>query len=325
VKGADNDTSRVSADQSAAPREQLDGPLGLNEFRAQLRANFPPLEIATPDHETFRGEITPYALDEIHLIRIRATRHVMTRSEAQARQPATGFYKVMLQRRGTSLLSQRGRSTALSAGDLVAYDTAEPYTLALDDDTDLVLYVIPHGILHVPRYMVDDYVVGRVLNTDLASQPINEFLIGLADRIHLLRPELRSRFAPVIAELSETLFRLHIDEEHALRTSKIVKFEQIVDYVEAHLLDPGLSPRAIADAHFISARYLQEIFQMHGMTATAWIRHRRLEHCRHALRAPRNTGKSVAAIAAEWGFTDAAHFSRAFRREFGVSPSSIRS
>jgi len=34
--------------------------------------------------------------------------------------------------------------------------------------------------------------------------------------------------------------------------------------------------------------------------------------------------RPVAAIAARWGFVDAAHFSRAFKTAFGISPSEYR-
>jgi len=32
----------------------------------------------------------------------------------------------------------------------------------------------------------------------------------------------------------------------------------------------------------------------------------------------------VTEIAFRWGFKDSAHFSRAFKREFGISPSEVR-
>lgn len=298
--------------------------LDLDQFRAVVRDTFPALDVTAPFESDFHGEITTYSFDEIQLIRIRASRHNVERSKLGTKSPGTAFYKVMLQRSGTSALSQHDRSIAVEVGDIVAYDTAEPYSLAISDNADLVVYLIPHAILNVPRYMVVDYVVAKVLNSDAAAQPIDGFLKDLADRAHLLPLGFLSRFEPVIAQLVETLFRFHIDE-HALRTPKIVKFEEIVGYVEEHLRDWDMTPGSIAKAHFISTRYLQEIFQMHGATATWWIRHRRLEHCRQSLRDPRNANRSVAAIAAEWGFTDAAHFSRVFRREFGVSPSAIRS
>ncbi len=58
------------------------------------------------------------------------------------------------------------------------------------------------------------------------------------------------------------------------------------------------------------------------MTVSTWIRTRRLEQCRRDLLDPMLADRPVAAIAARWGFVDAAHFSRAFKTAFGVSPAS---
>ncbi|MEV4179337.1 helix-turn-helix domain-containing protein [Nonomuraea sp. NPDC049709] len=60
------------------------------------------------------------------------------------------------------------------------------------------------------------------------------------------------------------------------------------------------------------------------MTVSAWVRRRRLERCRQDLRDPAQQDRPVAAIGARWGFLSAAHFSRAFRDAYGVSPGESR-
>lgn len=46
----------------------------------------------------------------------------------------------------------------------------------------------------------------------------------------------------------------------------------------------------------------------------------RLDACRRDLADPRLRDRSVSDIAFSWGFNNAAHFSRSFRDEYGVSP-----
>ncbi|MEE4422422.1 helix-turn-helix transcriptional regulator [Streptomyces bugieae] len=62
------------------------------------------------------------------------------------------------------------------------------------------------------------------------------------------------------------------------------------------------------------------MFADHDTSPAAWIRHRRLEHCRLDLTNPRLHAQAVQAIAARWGFTDPAHFSRLFRATYGMPP-----
>jgi AraC-like DNA-binding protein len=57
---------------------------------------------------------------------------------------------------------------------------------------------------------------------------------------------------------------------------------------------------------------------------STWIRSRRLDRCRRELVDPLAAHRPVGEVAARWGFPDAAHFSRAFRAEFGEPPSVVR-
>jgi transcriptional regulator GlxA family with amidase domain len=54
------------------------------------------------------------------------------------------------------------------------------------------------------------------------------------------------------------------------------------------------------------------------------IRHERLEAVRRDLEDPAKRHRGVAVLAARWGFFDAAHFSRVFRRHYGYPPSQRR-
>ncbi|MBO1331823.1 helix-turn-helix transcriptional regulator [Streptomyces sp. VRA16 Mangrove soil] len=95
---------------------------------------------------------------------------------------------------------------------------------------------------------------------------------------------------------------------------------RIRDHIETHLMDPDLSPQSIARAHHISVRYLHKLFQSDGTTVGTWIRQRRLESCRVDLGRPSNRRRTVAAVAQNWGFASPSHFSRLFRRTYGLSP-----
>ncbi|GAB2620489.1 hypothetical protein GCM10027168_60690 [Streptomyces capparidis] len=91
-------------------------------------------------------------------------------------------------------------------------------------------------------------------------------------------------------------------------------------FIDQHLGDPALGPEAIAAAHGISTRHLHRLFAEHDRTVAAWIRHRRLECCRDDLADPQLAARPIQSIAAQWGFTGPAQFSRAFRAAYGVSP-----
>lgn len=99
---------------------------------------------------------------------------------------------------------------------------------------------------------------------------------------------------------------------------------QLQAYILANLRDENLTPSGIAAANHMSPRYVHMLFAQTGVSVSSWIKAQRLARCSEGLllRACRDTG--VAEIAYAWGFSDPAHFSRAFKQKFGVTPSEYR-
>jgi AraC family transcriptional regulator, positive regulator of tynA and feaB len=100
---------------------------------------------------------------------------------------------------------------------------------------------------------------------------------------------------------------------------------RIERFIETHLAEPSLSPSQIAAAIGVSVRHLHRIFLSKGHTVAEWIRERRLERCRNDLLNPRLSERNITEIAFFWGFSDSAHFSKSFKKEFGLSPRAFRS
>ena len=98
---------------------------------------------------------------------------------------------------------------------------------------------------------------------------------------------------------------------------------EIRRYVRAHLQDPGLGPASIARAFSISVRALHALFEDVDASVAGAGPHRAPRPLPGGPAARRNGG-SVTDIAFRWGFCDAAHFSRVFKREFGATPSEVR-
>jgi AraC-like DNA-binding protein len=97
----------------------------------------------------------------------------------------------------------------------------------------------------------------------------------------------------------------------------------ICDYVDQHLTDETLSPGVLLRLFGISRGTLYRLFE-DDVGVAAYILGRRLDRCRAIL--GRSTGKdgSIGELAFGHGFASEAHFSRAFRRRFGIAPRDAR-
>jgi len=131
-----------------------------------------------------------------------------------------------------------------------------------------------------------------------------------------------------LAVMQETLFNLVarlLSQQAPPARSNVTIPVRIRSLIEARLADPELCPESIARACGTSVRSLQRRFAGTGRSISQWIKHRRLERCREDLCDPRWRNLSVASIAFRWGFVDPAHFSRAFKQQYGFSPRALRS
>lgn len=96
---------------------------------------------------------------------------------------------------------------------------------------------------------------------------------------------------------------------------------QLEEWIVDHLADGAIRVADLAAAHNVAPRTVQRAFASTGDTVGSIIRTHRLAAARADL-VKRNN--SIAAIANRWGFCDASHFGREFRREFLLSPGDYR-
>jgi AraC-like DNA-binding protein len=93
-------------------------------------------------------------------------------------------------------------------------------------------------------------------------------------------------------------------------------------FIREHLRDPDLCIDQISASLGCTKRYLHMLFSERGMTVSDYIWRARLQHCRQELEA--HGGKTITDVAFSWGFSSSSHFSRVFRKCFGVSPSAVQ-
>jgi AraC-like DNA-binding protein len=105
------------------------------------------------------------------------------------------------------------------------------------------------------------------------------------------------------------------------RGGPVALYERAQAFIHDHLRDPDLSIDQISTALGCTKRYLHMLFSERGMTVSDYIWRARLLNCRQELET--KGCKTITDVAFSWGFSSSSHFSRVFRKYFGIAPSSI--
>jgi AraC family transcriptional regulator, positive regulator of tynA and feaB len=121
---------------------------------------------------------------------------------------------------------------------------------------------------------------------------------------------------------------LAISKSHDTQEQKEVAqrsvMRELLEYVEAHLGAPDLSPRLAAAELGISLRYVHKLFAENGMTFCNYVTSKRLDYVRRDLSSDAFRHEPAYAIAARWGFDDPSAFNRIFKERFGMTPGRMR-
>ena len=310
----------------AAPAESVSTLVARNisEFRAAVSESFVPLQVSTAGPDHFRGIIRGASVDEVHVNEVRATSHVVERTPELIARSDRSYFKLSLMLAGTGMLIQDDREAVLQAGDLAVYDTDRPYSLVFDDDFRTMVVMFPKHLISLPSDMIGQLTAVRISGQGGLGGMVVPYLTQLAGNLDQLAGTTGARLAHSALDLVTTVFTRELGLDEVSADPHRALMQRIRSYIDRNLASTDLGPATIASAHFISTRHLHGLFQEQGVTVSTWIRTRRLEQCRRDLLDPMLADRPVAAIAARWGFVDAAHFSRAFKTAFGISPSEYR-
>ncbi|MDN0196641.1 helix-turn-helix domain-containing protein [Streptomyces sp. S.PNR 29] len=235
------------------------------------------------------------------------------------------LYLGMFDRRSVAI-TWEGDEVYLEPGDLAFCDPGRRHSLRFSDDCRMTVFRIPRCYLGVSESDLDRVAGATVRGCRGLGALVSDLLSALAAETEFRTSVIGDRLARSAMDLVTVLVMELLETETAAEASSVSRagtemLLRIRTYIEEHLMEPDLSPEAIARAHHISVRYLHKLFQNDGTTVSQWVRQRRLDACRHELSRTPNRRITVAAVAHRWGFSSPAHFSRTFRDAYGMSPS----
>jgi AraC-like DNA-binding protein len=269
------------------------------------------------DPATFRARLIRVQLDHVALEVLVATPHRYERTREHAADARRTMLSFVLVAEGRLRFETRDATFTVEAGECVLVDSQ--LAVAYTAETDVRMLRTMVGSQHVPvglRHhtieltgplertpLVDAFIafISNVLRAAAGGRPVAG--------IHTTRA-VSDLHTALLAEAQDSMLRSPKDD--GLR-------DRIEQYIDAHLAEPDLGPRSIAQALGVSVRHVHGTFNDDGHTVARAIRASRVEGVSAELRTTQ-TMPSIAYLVGRFGFRNANALQRAFRHRYGESP-----
>ena len=248
----------------------------------------------------------------------RRTAHVIEGGLEQRRKES--IIGLQLVAKGTELVREGGRCLAATTGDIVLWDGLQPTEIEIVEPFYKRTLLFPRDRVLALCPRLREQEAFPALDRDGPARLLVRYMNALAQELPRMDPGARAAAADAAVELLRGAIESSLPEGR--EAARAAMRADIRRYVRTHLQDPALGPAMIARAYSMSVRALHALFEDAEESVAGLVRSERLTRCMEDLQ--RAGCGSVTEIAFRWGYLDAAHFSRGFNREFGVTPSEVR-
>lgn len=230
-----------------------------------------------------------------------------------------------LQLQGHCTVRAEGKESLIAPGRLTFHRVRESNDLHFHEDYRQICAVLPESVLD-PEFGSFSLFAGADIPTESGTAALlADHLRSLASHPETLHQESSAAeiSSYTIGLIRSTLRVLNNQGAHNNHGLRDYHRGRIKRFALAHLHQPGLSVDFISAAVSLSPRYIHRIFEEESMPLMQWVMKKRLERAHEQLGHP-DCRLSICEIAYAWGFSDHAHFSRSFQKQFGYSPREAR-
>ena len=217
---------------------------------------------------------------------------------------------------GMMSIEQDGEMMTARPGDMVVVDPLAGFKESFRESTCLVLLNIPKAALRERglRMRVPSAYLRDSASPDVGV--IREILLNVASHAGRASGALLARLGDQCLDLMDVLVNEH--NGPAPDGASVVTALRAKQLIARNIGDPGLSVARIAAQLNMSISSLTRALRAQGLSPMRYAWSLRLEHAARLLaNAPRS---AIGEVAFQCGFANAAHFSRAFKERYEMTP-----
>lgn len=293
-------------------------------WREVICRHYANVDITSTLDAGFEAETHIAPLKQLQVSRIRSGAISIKKRPRDVERPDQDAYFVALLVSGQYRLEQHDRIATLQPGEMVLYDATQPHRIDCAGEFSKLIFAIPRSTLLSRFSRPDRCTAVRMQMTQGTAAVAANFL-----RTWSAHLEKFSQIASdTLCETSLDLLGLALADIQpsgptSSRSQTIALFE-IKRYIEQHLSHPELNTAMIAAGVGLSPRYINALFARENQSLMRYVLQRRLDRCHRDIANSARNGLTISNIAFRWGFNDLSHFSRVFRKQFGLSPRELK-
>lgn len=281
------------------------------------------LDVAPPDgHDPARGFEVEYLtcnMADIVFSSGQFAGQTFARMSESSQRPPVDIWWLFRVRSGEAWFETGERQILAGPGAMFMISLDDDFRGRITDYDGLVIGLRRGAFAGVAEQL--DSVCNTILSGNLIEL-LADYLDRLEMRLIQMSPDELRQAGRATANMIAACIELSADGvEQGQGAIESILFERARRYIEAHLGDFDLTPDRIAQQLRISRSALYRAFESVGGVA-GYIMRKRLRAAHAELVAI--TDRQVQEVAYRHGFKLASDFTRAFRREFGVSPREAR-
>lgn len=268
----------------------------------------------------FNACLGVWQLAELRMARPQSRPATITRHERNRSASVDRTYVAHMLTKGQVELEQRGRRSALTAGDMVICAAEEFYRFNAITNHEMMVIEFDGSALSNRLPTIDDHVARTISGKLPGTRIVRRYMNSLWQEARAFLPPAQGRLhADILMELTVACLQQQGVEPSIAPDPLLVRMDEII----AERLDEfDFGPAVLAQALGLPLRTVQSCAARAGSTVGQMITTARLRRAARMLAAEPDA--TISRIAFDCGFADPSYFTRRFQSAHGVSPSQFR-